>query len=232
MKIPLQVLKSMDGEIIYSLPGGVDLAEKFFAGLDWSENIKTVKFFLSSPCEDEFKLVAAFARRFHARVVYSANRNSLRAHGQFQAEKIEIAGPKSQEEIKTIFFETNDAYREDIGKPLTQKERREREDAATKLLTDSRVLCLQKNGQLISALFVFKWKDCFGAPVDWIPWVWTKSDISASERFGVHQEQIVWLREHITDRVQCIVAADNLRSRKFFVKIGFNPECIVISKDK
>lgn len=232
MKTPLKILKASDNEIVYSLSDKDRLDENFFADLDWPAGIKNLKFFLSVPCQDEFKTVLFFAERFPTKVIYSASKADLPVAISGCSAGIETAQLKSLDELKDVFIETNNKYREDAGKPLTDKEIQERGTVAATLLARSRSLCLQNSAQIISMLVVFKWMDCFGAPVDWIPWVWIKSDISREERSYVHAKFIEWLRGNVSERVQCIVASDNLRSRKFFLKLGFHPECISITREK
>jgi len=103
---------------------------------------------------------------------------------------------------------------------------------ANNYLSTANVLYLEKDKKLTTLMTVIKWKDYNDIPVDWITWVWIEKDISKDERSVIHNYISVWLRDNIEDRVQCVVNSFNVRSQKFFRKLGFTPECIhIVRKD-
>ena len=35
-----------------------------------------------------------------------------------------------------------------------------------------------------------------------------------------------WIKEQVSEKIQCVVSAYNLRSQRFFKDLGFHPECV------
>ncbi len=232
MNEPLKVLKTFEREIVYDLQDAALVTPAMIASLNWPENIRLLRFFLSGRVSDEFGATQVLSERHSTLVVYSASKENFCLERQDSPANMERVKLDSLETLRPVYLETSDKYHYDSGKPLTAKGLEERSMVISTLLPGSKNVCINKAGITAALLVIIKWKDCFGTPVDWVPWVWIEKSLSSEERGWIHSEFSAWLRETCSDRVQCIVEADNMRSRKFFIKMGFHPECFVILKGK
>ena len=67
-------------------------------------------------------------------------------------------------------------------------------------------------------------------PTSLIPWVWIDSKLSANERQNVHFQMVSWLKKNTKKEIGAGIDAVNLRSLKFFTKLGFKPTYILFQR--
>lgn len=85
-------------------------------------------------------------------------------------------------------------------------------------------------GRAVGLLNLMAHQDCRGRPVDHIAWLWIDEGLAPAERANVHAGLLRRLALLPTGRIQGFVHTFNVRSRRFFAKLGFTPSCLHISK--
>lgn len=101
------------------------------------------------------------------------------------------------------------------------------------LKAPAKYLCLKKNHKTVSLVYMMDWVDWRGRPVDWVGHIWIDAGLTPQERAHIHKYVSFWWRKMAkTGRVQGVVNSFNVRSQKFFRKMGFEPECLHVLKTK
>jgi RimJ/RimL family protein N-acetyltransferase len=68
---------------------------------------------------------------------------------------------------------------------------------------------------------------------DWVLWIWIDSKLAQAERACVHHKLVAWMKESAKyPRLMAGINCFNTRSNKFFRKLGFKSECLIVSKLK
>jgi len=81
-------------------------------------------------------------------------------------------------------------------------------------------------GEKIAMLMTYDSSDCIGNRVTQVGWIWVDENVGASERINIHHQLVSWLLEKSQDLIQAGVHIDNVRSQKYFMKLGFKPVCM------
>jgi RimJ/RimL family protein N-acetyltransferase len=69
--------------------------------------------------------------------------------------------------------------------------------------------------------------------MDWIGHIWISPDLEKEERITIHKYIRWWLRNNMKHKViRAAVDSFNIRSQKFFRKMGFKPEWFAFLKSK
>lgn len=102
-------------------------------------------------------------------------------------------------------------------------------DAFKQILADSvsveKGRIIEFKGKPVAVIALFPHHDCLSKKVEQIGWVWVQEDLSDTYRDFTHQLLLRWLNGIVACSFQAGVHLHNVRSQKFFHKIGFNPEC-------
>lgn len=81
------------------------------------------------------------------------------------------------------------------------------------------------NNQTVAFHSEFPYMDTFGTQVVQIGWIWIDANLSADQRRGVHKCFANYLKARSDSRYQSSIHILNLRSQRFFRKLGFEPVC-------
>ncbi len=105
-------------------------------------------------------------------------------------------------------------------------------DYLTNSLDLSRVYSLKTaDNNIASIIMTFDSKYFTGESVDQIGWVWIDQNLSKEIRTEAHLLLSNWLRSNLRhDFYQAGVHIENIRSQKFFTKLGFKAKCAHITK--
>ena len=219
---------------IYSVPSVEMLTEEFVGNFKWPEGTEIAIFHPEKPISGELSALAGLSEKHSLWIAYTAAASDL----QLNRADVENAGDLTvsslpdTSELRELFIESRDDYYHSINKIMTEWQIRQRESFIKYQLPDSRRICVQKHGKAIALLMLTKSKDLQGAPVDWVPWVWISRTITAGERCYVRRCFGKWIKEQVSEKIQCVVSAYNLRSQRFFKDLGFHPECVHLIKQK
>lgn len=228
----MKVLKATEKEVVFEVTDSAVFTEKSVRALEWAEGLRVMRFFLGKNISDEEKIVELLGKTYPTWTVFSAGKTDFTFTPMKDFLGITSAVLDNLERLREVYLSTSDSYHKSLGKPLSQRESDERDAVLSEFLPSARVSAFEKQHDVIALLVLVKWQDCFGEPVDWIPWVWINSRLPENEREFVRSRWREWLRNVVADRVQCVVEGSNIRSGRFFKRMGFHPECIVVSKSK
>jgi len=94
-------------------------------------------------------------------------------------------------------------------------------------------LCLKKNRTTAALVDLWEYKNYIYCPMDWIGYIWINPELNPEERAGIHKFIKFWLYKNMSHSVlRASVASYNLRSQKFFTKMGFKTAWISFSVKK
>jgi len=94
-------------------------------------------------------------------------------------------------------------------------------------------LCLKKGRRIVTLTDLCEPPDFIRCPLDWIGYIWIDSNLEKEERMTIHKYIKWWLKKNMKHKVlRAGVYSFNIRSQKFFRKMGFKPSWISFSKSK
>lgn len=226
----MEIIKRADKKIICRLSGLYVVSNEFLASLVWLDGVDRYIVTFKVPVAEEWCTLSQLTGIDKAWMVYSAVR------AEFENGVPEISGEITETsmpepgELAALFMETRAEYYRAMNRELTERQVVESRNFTENALPKSRRLCLKKNGRPVALLILTEAKDYEGVPVDWVPWVWVDKALDVQSRAMVHARFVNWMKAGRLDRIQCSVASGNVRSQKFFRKLGFKPECLHILK--
>lgn len=89
---------------------------------------------------------------------------------------------------------------------------------------------LTEKGAIRGIVSALDWKDTAGRPSLLVAWVWISDKLLPPRRAQAHVALSEWLKAHARGRIMATVDSFNVRSRRFFIKLGFSPECVHFSE--
>ena len=85
---------------------------------------------------------------------------------------------------------------------------------------------IEDEDRLLGMVSIFPEHDCLGRPLDQVGWVWIDRSLKQSQRAAAHAVVSHALTMSESPRLQAGVHIKNLRSQRFFSRLGFRPTCI------
>jgi hypothetical protein len=104
-----------------------------------------------------------------------------------------------------------------------------------KSLNSISYFAIKKNKKIVAYWFLMPGREPDSMnPADWVYYIWIDKDyIKIDERENIHNFFSHWLYLNVnTQKIYADVKYFNIRSQKFFRKIGFEPQCIFIDLKK
>jgi len=228
----MEIIKQFERKLICRLSSILLINEDFISQLIWPEGIDRFVCIFDKSVEREWDILSNIKSVDRVWMIYSMTKVRTEIIEEGSSKMFVETKLPDIKELELLFSETRREYYRSLNRDLTERQVIENQDFIEKVLPRCRRVCLQKNGKPIALLMMVEAKDYEGKPVDWVPWVWIEKNITFEEREMVHRRFWEWLVDGELERVQCSVASSNLRSQKFFRKIGFKPECLHILKEK
>lgn len=226
-----EIVRRTDSKIVYKVPSLADITGEFIRALEWPPGIKGFIFLFSEPISEEHRILSALPLDLDVGMVYSAAKASLAATASSGDAFSEVQAPDEAELVRLYLL-----GRELVLAPVLSvrnvppADRSAVQEKIKKQLAEGKIGLWSKSGVSAGALALTRWRDFADEPVQWIPWVWIASSLLPEERRDMHARIAAWLRAGVDDKVQCVVDSYNIRSQKFFRKMGFLPECLHIVK--
>lgn len=234
MNTGLPVLARTAKKVVYRAESLRSVTEELLHGLDWPEDSDgTVVFVFKEQVEDEYALIERnLSDKYFARFIYAAAKRDIRVPAAPAAAEISHHKFKDLEELKALFLGTNKIFSEAWKKQLKDRYASLLESQANEDLPGARVLSFEKAGKVVSLFTMTKETGYEGAPVDWLHWAWISDALGSQERSDIHRQAAEWVRANVEKEIQCNIFAFNLRSQKFFRKLGFLPKCLYIVRER
>jgi len=226
-----KVIRKLPGIYIYEIPTLSEVTAEMLRDFNWPPGITSAGFMAKQFCP-QVVTEEQIPERYNARIVYSADKGGIvvPACGAPGATAVCCEVGKNLQEFKTIFLETHKVYFQTWGDKVGAGLMSDVVDVAENSLPGAKHLYLECSGLAAGVAAIIKWKDVRGEPVDWIPWVWIASELPKEVRESVRTRIADWMQKNVDGKVQCAIDAFNVRSQKFFIKLGFFPQCIYIGK--
>lgn len=171
-------------------------------------------------------------RAYNVALCYSTGTNRLARQAALPAD------------IKPFRFRNAAGCRRDLGKKVSEFFSEWKSYLGPRYLEGARVgmkmlkdpgkyLCLKKGRKTVALVYMMDWMDWRGRPVDWVGHIWIDAGLDPFDRGRIHGYIAAWWKRTAkTGKIQGVVNSFNLRSQKFFRKMGFKPECLHVLKAK
>lgn len=226
-----EIVNRTNSKIVYKLPSIGCVTWEFVKALKWPPGVNGFIFLFNEPISEEHRILSAMPLDVDAGMVYSATKASLAGCASSGDVFSEEKAPDVAELVRLYLL-----GREMVLAPILSvrnippADRSAVELKIKKQLLEGKIGLWSKAGASAGVVALTKWHDFSDNPVQWIPWVWISNSLLPEERRELHGRIVSWLKSSVDDRVQCVVDSYNIRSQKFFRKIGFVPECLHIVK--
>lgn len=229
MSTQLELVKRLDNKIVYRIDNLTMLTTDFILALQWPEKINVINFIFRCPIENEDRVLAGLPYSPDVGVVYSM-RKSKTLTTLTGDTVLQVKAPGVKELAKMylacrdrVFAHVPEKILPAIDMPavLVKMENQ---------IKSAKIGYWEVKARPAGAIVVTRLANNADAAVEWVPWVWIDDNLLAEERRLLHARIRAWLTENIDQEVQCVVNSFNVRSQKFFRKMGFVPECVRIVK--
>lgn len=227
----LEIVHRTDRKIVYRVSSLEHVTGEFIKTLDWPPGITGFILLFREKISEEHRILSALPLDLDVGLVYSATKADFAAGETLSSVFDEVLAPDEAELVKLYLL-----GREMVLAPVLSARNIPPADVSAvkikikKQLTDGKVGLWSRAGVSAGALALTRWHDFADQPVQWIPWVWISESLPREERRNLHDRMAAWLKSHVDNKVQCVVDSYNIRSQKFFRKMGFVPECLHIVK--
>ncbi|MFC1523028.1 hypothetical protein ACFL6Y_11525 [Elusimicrobiota bacterium] len=165
--------------------------------------------------------------QFFAQLGFIASANDLAAKNRLELgphahhiRKIEAPIELIRTDFEHTFIERWKSY---LGDGLTKLFRDALEHAMKNAVYRAAYLIDNEN---VASLFTYKDKDCAGREVMQIGWIGIRESLHKEARLSVHRKLLEDIKGLNADIYQAGIHLFNVRSQKFFLKLGFKPACI------
>lgn len=92
--------------------------------------------------------------------------------------------------------------------------------------TPGRTTLVFDTRRMIGMVSIFPESDCLGRPLDQVAWVWVERSLGPRLRAAAHDVVSRALATTDARRLQAGVHIKNIRSQRFFTRLGFKPTCL------
>lgn len=227
----MDLLKQTERRLLYKLPDFSAVDSAFVDSLVWPEGINVQMFLFDKPITGESELLP----KIHSDRLVGIGYSYVPAAGD--PAKEELPAGLSQvslclEDLRKMYYETQYAFYKKWEGQLGEEYMKETQMVIDTMLPAAKATALSKDGRNIALLTAVNWKDCFDQPADWITWVWMDPELTREERGRVQSCFLKWINENCETKVQCFVNCFNVKSQKFFRRLGFVPEWLHVVKKK
>lgn len=227
----LKIIIETEKKIVYKMDTIKRLTNKFLKKFMKSLKKRGCKIIFDEPIKDEHNIFTKINHsKYTVAVCYSINRHVLFDEEPNLPDNITIFRFKNIRDYKDFLWaKTLEFY--NTWKEYLDLSYLNGFDIGIKKRT--RYLCLKKDKEVVALVHMMDWVDYLNKPVDWIGHIWISSNLKKGERKKIHKYISWWLKfNNKREKIQGVVHSFNIRSQKFFRKMGFKPECVHIIKSK
>lgn len=226
-------LLSDQAKIVYEAPGLSAVTDELIESLDWPQEIPALGIRLLASGGDEYALIKSnISAKYSVRIVYEATSGTIPLpQARSENQELQLCAFPDKKELVEAYVSTQKEY---FYKPWSKHIRIEllegARNFADKYARPERARWLKKDGGMVGLVVLVEWRDWFGAPTDLISWLWISPDLAVEERKAAHGLLLTWLGLEAHGKLTCAVDSFNLRSQKFFKRIGFTPKCLIVNR--
>lgn len=227
----MEIIKRTDKKIVYKLSDFSVVDSAFVNSLDWPEGINVQMFLFGKPITGEHDVMP----KIHSERLVGLGYSYIpTADGTREAPLPAGLVPVNLGAgvLRQFYYDTHLAFYKKWEGELGAGYMKEANMVSEKLLSPARSAALAKDGRNVALLTTVKWKDCLDQPADWVTWVWIDPVLTKDERISIRNYFTQWLNNNSAKKVQCFINSFNVRSQKFFRRIGFLPEWFHVVRNK
>ncbi len=217
--------------MVYKLPDFSVVGNSFVDALEWQEGINVQMFLFEKPVTNEYEIMAGIHSNRLVGLGYSyspakTSRNAMALPAGITPVGLDL------EALQRLYYDTQFGFYKQWEGELGDNYIKETNMVIEKMLPTAKAAALTKAGRTVALLTTVNWKDCLDQPADWVTWVWIDAALSKAERYSIGDYFSRWLDINSGSKVQCFINAFNVRSQKFFRRLGFIPEWFHVVKNK
>lgn len=228
MKPKPRLIQKEKEKIIYQMPDFSRLNTSAVDKLYWPKGIPVLWLKYDENLDDcHGELDKRLSRKYIARVIYSADRENIRPEaGKIPAGAITTRSLTAEQSL-ALYLETQaKAFIAPWAGQLDSKYLDEISSFVKEDLTVSKSLCFFKDRSPVGLALL----TVLGSGAGLVSWIWFEPALSGAERRRAHALFAGWLRDGKYPQIKSVVHSFNLRSNRFFLKMGFHPQCIAITR--
>ena len=231
MNNEVEIIRQTGTRLICRIDDCSMITGKFIKSFSWPNGADNMIVLFRNQIEDEHEILSSIPLEFDVGMFYSSSKESLPTGLVTLTNGIIQVKMKDVNRMAGLYEDCR--RRIFAGTPVTFTDPADREKIIVKMknqLQTARIGYWEQGAASAGIIIVTETHDYNDNPVDWIPWIWIAEDITQDVRDLLHVCMRLWLGGIAKNTIKCVVNSFNIRSQKFFRKIGFIPECIRILK--
>lgn len=225
-----------NGNIFYDLPDLGMLGAGLPAGVEWPEDRPRLCFDLAARDRKRGIVVSnpLPEDKYICRINYLAGRKQVRATGGRAADAGLTLQPfRNFKEHKTLELWSHDKYFAKPFKKYMSPAHKAEARVYYKMLKDTESAVLRRGAKSVGMITMLRLPGAnLPKPLHWITWVWIAPELSPAERRQAHTLLAGWMKNNSIKYVGCSVHSANVRSQKWFLKMGFKPVRVFFERVK
>lgn len=231
MNSKVEVVRKTQNVVFYNIPAFSFITNEFLDNFEWPTGIKTIGFISTGAC-DSADFGHILGDKYAPRWTYSKDleKTEVTAVSHRSKSKLVPGELRDFDQLKRLYIDSHLPFYEVWKEKLDPAYMKGIDAVAERFLPSAKALYLEKEGEAAGLLTLVRWEDCHGVPVDWILWVWLRDNLMAEEKHSARGHIADWLRKNAEGRVQCAIDSFNVRSQRFFLKLGFSRQCLYVIK--
>lgn len=231
MSTQFVLVKKLEHKIIYRVDDFTMLSADFIQSLQWPDKVNVINLLFKGPIKNEGKILAGLPHSPDVGVIYSMMKSRQKIIAEPAADAVIQAEVPGANELAKMYLACRERVFAHVpGKALPAVDMCAVLTKMENQINSAKIGYWEVKAKPAGAIVVTRLNNNADVSVEWVPWVWIDDRLLAEDRRLLHSRIRVWLTENINQEVQCAVNSFNVRSQKFFRKMGFVPECIRIVK--
>jgi hypothetical protein len=224
------IIKEIDDLIVCKIDNLLEINNQSLNKLNLNYSKKLIITF-DKEIENENILFNKISSRYYIKIAYSIERNLLNDQIINLPLDISTFSFNSQEEFQKYYYYQFETFYNNWKKYLPENYIDVLAPAAKEkeFIEKTKYLCLSKNDVIISFTTLIKWCDYKKNPADLVGHIWIDTSLEKEKRNIIRNYISHWFRINMnTETLLAGVDVFNIRSQKFFRKMGFKPKWITI----
>ncbi len=225
--------KKNSKSIYYKIKDFSCVSDRLIECLEWPDSIPTLSIVFNTPIKDEHLILKnKISDKYSARLVYFNEKTEIIVPKNVDLfPNLRVKEDVSIEEVRQLYLSSvMQTFTEEFPGKIPEARMKFSENVAQNYLSVEKSFCLELDGVDAGILTMVGITDYNEHPIECVNWVWLKKDLSLNARIYAQYMIAMWLRRTVYERVNCYVDSFNLRSQKFFRRMGFAPKCLIIEK--
>jgi RimJ/RimL family protein N-acetyltransferase len=226
----MTIIKEFDDLIICKIDNLLEINNQSLDKFNLNRSKKLIITF-DKEIENENILLNEIPSRYYTKIAYSIKKNLLNNQIFNLPSDISIFSFNTQEEFQRYYYYQFETFYNNWKKYLPENYINVLAQAAKEkeFIDKTKYLCLSKNATIISFTTLIKWYDYNKNPADLVGHIWIDVSLEKEKRNIIRNYFSYWFKKNMnTETLLAGIDVFNIRSQKFFRKMGFKPKWITI----